>query len=81
MAQQNMKDRYYGVNDPVAAKMMKRANEGGKNGAASLKPPEDKSIMSLFIGGVEEPFVTKEDLHSHFYQYVMMPFTKYCICL
>ncbi len=42
LANQNMKDRYYGVNDPVAAKMMKRVAEMPK-----LEPPEDTSVTTL----------------------------------
>ena len=33
MAKQNMKDRYYGVNDPVAEKMMERAEKKGLTGS------------------------------------------------
>lgn len=64
LSKQNMKDRYYGTSDPVAEKMMKRANK-----IPTLEPPVDKSIVSLFIGGVEEPFVTKKDLQDYFYQF------------
>lgn len=64
LAKQNMKDRYYGTNDPVAAKMMKRASK-----QPALDAPADQSIMSLFVGGVEEPFVTQQDLKDFFYQY------------
>ena len=32
-----MRDRYYGINDPVAKKMLKQAGE-----MPELKPPEDK---------------------------------------
>jgi pre-mRNA-splicing factor RBM22/SLT11 len=44
LAKQNMKDRYYGTNDPVADKMMLRASK-----APTLAPPEDKSIVSLYV--------------------------------
>eukprot|EP00036_Acanthoecidae_sp_10tr_P011568 CAMPEP_0182927700 /NCGR_PEP_ID=MMETSP0105_2-20130417/13923_1 /TAXON_ID=81532 ORGANISM="Acanthoeca-like sp., Strain 10tr" /NCGR_SAMPLE_ID=MMETSP0105_2 /ASSEMBLY_ACC=CAM_ASM_000205 /LENGTH=401 /DNA_ID=CAMNT_0025065659 /DNA_START=23 /DNA_END=1228 /DNA_ORIENTATION=- len=64
LAKQNMKDRYYGTNDPVAEKMMRRASK-----MPSLDPPADKSITSLYIGGVEDPFVTKQDLQDYFYQF------------
>ena len=37
LANQNYKDRYYGTNDPVANKMLKRAAEMSK-----LMPPEDQ---------------------------------------
>ena len=42
LAHQNIKDRYYGVNDPVARKMMARADDMPK-----LQPPEDQSICTL----------------------------------
>lgn len=64
LAKQNMKDRYYGNNDPVAKKMMKRASNQPK-----LEAPADKSIMSLYVGGVEDPFVTKTDIKDYFYQF------------
>lgn len=43
LASQNMKDRYYGVNDPVADKMMARAAERPK-----LTPPADVGICTLY---------------------------------
>ena len=39
---QNYKDRYYGVNDPVANKMLNRTKDMPK-----LEPPEDKSVTTL----------------------------------
>lgn len=48
--------RYYGVNDPVAAKLMKRASVMPK-----LEPPEDVSITTLYIGNVPS-FITEKDL-------------------
>ena len=56
LAHQNLKDRYYGVNDPVAEKMMKQASE-----MPHLTNPDDKTITSLYIGGVDE-VVTEKDL-------------------
>ena len=35
----------------------------------SLETPDDQSIMNLFIGGVEDPFVTQNDLRDYFYQF------------
>ncbi|KAG1294665.1 hypothetical protein G6F66_005006 [Rhizopus arrhizus] len=55
---QNFKDRYHGINDPVAQKMLNRARH-------NLSPPEDKSITSLFITGVEED-ISQEDLNEYF---------------
>lgn len=37
LAEQNIKDRYYGVNDPVARKMLRRAGD-----MPTLLPPEDQ---------------------------------------
>ncbi|KAG7672014.1 hypothetical protein Ndes2526B_g07031 [Nannochloris sp. 'desiccata'] len=63
LSQQNIKDRYYGTNDPVAAKMLAKAATMQK-----LTPPEDRTIMTLFIGGVV-PEISEEDLKDSFYPY------------
>jgi pre-mRNA-splicing factor RBM22/SLT11 len=63
LSQQNIKDRYYGTNDPVAAKMLAKAATMQK-----LTPPEDRTIMTLFIGGVT-PEISEEDLKDSFYPY------------
>jgi pre-mRNA-splicing factor RBM22/SLT11 len=42
-----MRDRFYGVNDPVAEKLLSRYRE-----APQLETPEDKSITTLYIGNV-----------------------------
>ena len=47
LSEQNIKDRYYGVNDPVAAKMMARADKLQK-----VTPPQDQTVCTLFVGGV-----------------------------
>lgn len=65
LAEQNMKDRYYGVNDPVAAKMMQRASE-----MPTLAPPPDPTITTLYVGGLEPTLgVTEQDLQDTFYGY------------
>lgn len=56
LSQQKLKDRYYGTNDPVAEKLLKQASEMPK-----LSAPDDKTITSLYIGGVDEA-VTEKDL-------------------
>ncbi|XP_052471584.1 pre-mRNA-splicing factor RBM22 [Carassius gibelio] len=63
LADQNIKDRYYGINDPVADKLLKRVSSMPR-----LDPPEDKSITTLYIGGLGEN-VTDSELRNNFYQY------------
>jgi len=47
LSKQNIQDRYHGRDDPVAQKIMnKHADSQG------LKPPEDTSIISLFLSSL-----------------------------
>ncbi len=48
--------RYYGVNDPVAEKLLRQTSNLPK-----LTPPDDKGITSLYIGGMGH-LVTEKDL-------------------
>ncbi len=41
----------------------------GISATPALETPGDKSIMSLFVGGVEPPEVTEEKLRDYFYQF------------
>ncbi|KAI3906075.1 hypothetical protein MKW92_020579 [Papaver armeniacum] len=61
LSRQNIKDRYYGVNDPVAAKLMKKAGD-----MPSLSPPDDESIKTLYVGGLDAR-VSEQDLRDIFY--------------
>ncbi|CAI0442775.1 unnamed protein product [Linum tenue] len=61
LSQQNIKDRYYGVNDPVALKLLNKAGE-----MPSLEPPEDESIRTLYVGGLDAR-VSEQDLRDNFY--------------
>lgn len=63
LSEQNIKDRYYGVNDPVAEKIMKRAAS-----LPTLEPPEDRTITTLYVGNLGE-HVTETDLKNHFYHF------------
>ncbi|KAK2641767.1 hypothetical protein Ddye_023530 [Dipteronia dyeriana] len=63
LSQQNIKDRYYGVNDPVAMKLLNKAGE-----MPSLEPPEDEGIKTLYVGGVDAR-VTEQDLRDNFYSH------------
>lgn len=73
LAKQNIVDRFYGINDPVAAGIMARtstaAKRRGKGGASSGREappaPEDESIVSLFVGGVT-PLVTEMVIRALF---------------
>ncbi|KAJ0021578.1 hypothetical protein Pint_32606 [Pistacia integerrima] len=49
------------VNDPVAMKLLNKAGE-----MPSLEPPEDESIKTLYVGGVDAR-VTEQDLRDNFY--------------
>jgi len=55
LAKQNIKDRFYGNNDPVAKKIL------NKVGGTTLTPPADQSIKTLFVGSVTKD-VTEDDL-------------------
>jgi pre-mRNA-splicing factor RBM22/SLT11 len=63
LAVQNIKDRYYGTNDPVANKMLRRAEE-----MPILNPPDDQEITTLYIGGVTDE-ISEQDLRVQFYAY------------
>ena len=56
LSSQNIKDRYYGVNDPVANKMMRRAETMPK-----LEMPSDKTVTTLYVGGLDDR-ITENDL-------------------
>ena len=55
LSQQNLKDRYYGVSDPVADKMLRQFSE-----STPASVPDDPSIMSVYVGGVDEGMVEKD---------------------
>uniref|UniRef100_A0A7N0TGV0 Uncharacterized protein n=1 Tax=Kalanchoe fedtschenkoi TaxID=63787 RepID=A0A7N0TGV0_KALFE len=61
LSQQNIKDRYYGINDPVALKLLNKAGE-----MPSLEPPDDESIRTLYVGGLDAR-VSEQDLRDNFY--------------
>jgi len=75
LANQNMKDRYHGVNDPVARKMINRL------GGSGLAPPADINIKTLYVGGVNPSVTSEEDIKGALYAYgeimeVKMPTTQ-----
>lgn len=62
LADQNIKDRYYGVNDPVADKLLRRAAA-----MPALPPPDDKTITTLYIGNLGN--LTEQNIRDYFYQF------------
>ncbi|KAJ2703875.1 Pre-mRNA-splicing factor slt11 [Coemansia sp. IMI 203386] len=52
LAKQNIVDRYHGNNDPVARRMLARSAESTKKNSLA-RPPDDKSITSLFVMGMD----------------------------
>lgn len=55
LSKQRIKDRYYGVNDPVALKLLKKAEN------IEPEPPADPSITTVFLGGVT-PAINELDI-------------------
>jgi len=66
LSDQNMRDRFYGSNDPVAEKLLNRAKA-----MPILRPPDDPTITTLYIGNLGNPLavVTEDDLRNYFYQF------------
>lgn len=67
LAKQNIRDRYFGQNDPVAKKMLRMAG-GGPQSGGSLVPPSDRSIRTLWVGGLETK-TAQDDLHRRFNEF------------
>lgn len=63
IAKQNYHDRFHGLNDPVARRMLARAAR-----MPSLKPPSDLNITTIFIGNITST-VTAKDLKDNLFQY------------
>ncbi|ESK94569.1 rna binding motif protein 22 [Moniliophthora roreri MCA 2997] len=62
LAHQNIQDRYHGRNDPVANKVLAQHSEN-----QGLKPPEDESIMSLFLSSLA-PESTEQSIRARVLQ-------------
>ena len=58
LSDQKLKDRYYGSNDPVADKMLKRIKAAPK-----LTPPQDTNVTTLYLGnlGTEGRCIVEEN--------------------
>lgn len=57
----NFFNQHLRVNDPVALKLLNKAGE-----MPSLEPPEDESIRTLYVGGLDAR-VSEQDLRDNFY--------------
>ncbi|ETN75999.1 histidine--tRNA ligase [Necator americanus] len=65
LSTQNIRDRYYGSNDPVAEKIMNRAKA-----MPALEPPADTTITTLYVGNLGPAGqITQKDLNDYFYQF------------
>ncbi|MFH4980612.1 hypothetical protein AB6A40_007321 [Gnathostoma spinigerum] len=65
LSHQNMRDRYYGNNDPVADKLLNRAKQ-----MPTLQPPEDQTITTLYVGDLGPAgTINDADLRNYFYQF------------
>jgi len=64
LADQNIKDRYFGNKDPVAEKLLKRhesmKSSEGRFRSAPPPPPQDPNVRTLWIGGINSEF---QDTH------------------
>mmetsp|Transcript_8956 Transcript_8956/g.32974 ORF Transcript_8956/g.32974 Transcript_8956/m.32974 type:complete len:457 (-) Transcript_8956:2072-3442(-) len=60
---QQIKNRYHGVNDALASKIIKGV---GEEKLEPLTPPDDETITTLFVGGVPEE-VSEQDLKDAMY--------------
>ncbi|KAH3765814.1 CCCH-type zinc finger family protein [Pelomyxa schiedti] len=63
LSTQNLKDRYYGVNDPVARKLLRQAERFAK-----LPLPADPDIATLYVGNLD-PSTTEADIRDAFYSF------------
>ncbi|KAF8049609.1 hypothetical protein N665_2170s0001 [Sinapis alba] len=61
LSHQNIKYHYHGENDPVAMKLPRKAGE-----MRTLEPPEDESIKTLYIGGLNSGKILEQDAHDQF---------------
>lgn len=64
LSEQNIKDRFYGINDPVAKKILR-----GYIGTKAPKPPSDLNITALYISGLTDDSLRDKDLLNIFSKY------------
>jgi pre-mRNA-splicing factor RBM22/SLT11 len=57
---ERIRERFYGINDPIAKKILDRVKETNLP-----KAPEDMNITTLFLGGIED-ILAEDELKAHF---------------
>ncbi|KAN0019121.1 hypothetical protein ACTFIU_002323 [Dictyostelium citrinum] len=62
-ANQNIKDRYNGVNDPVAKNMLNKIQQQQK----PPKKPIDQTITTLFLGNLDFDKITEDDIKNNLF--------------
>lgn len=62
LSQQKILDRYHGINDPVALRLLSRARD------QTILAPDDLEITTVFVGGVT-PVISEQDLRDVFYEF------------
>uniref|UniRef100_A0A0A9Z002 Zinc finger CCCH domain-containing protein 25 n=1 Tax=Lygus hesperus TaxID=30085 RepID=A0A0A9Z002_LYGHE len=75
LANQNIKDRYHGNNDPVAAKILHKISDI-QTTSQQLQPPADQTICTLFLSSIPEG-TTYEFIKTTFEQYGEISSLKY----
>ena len=60
LANQNLKNRYYGVNDPVAKRILDNVSE-----TILPQEPKNESITTIYVGGINDK-VSEYDLKNEF---------------
>jgi len=86
LADQNIKDRFYGKNDPVADKLLDRYKKmkESENKIGRSGPPasDDPNLKTVYVGGVDATF-TDGHVREHFAPFgpisdIHMAHSKYC---
>ena len=55
-ADDKIRNRYMGVNDPIAKRIIEKMD----NKQQRMVPPEDKTITTLFLGGITDEMTEQE---------------------
>ncbi len=67
---ERIRERFHGINDPIAKKILDRVKE-----SHIPQAPEDMNITTLFIGGIEDT-LTEDELKTQFLTYGKIKLVK-----